>query len=171
MVGRNPSNSWWYIQLPANSATRCWVSAQSAQIRGDILLVPVVSPPPKPTSPPAPTVLVTFANVHKCSGTLTATFRVENNGFVAIRSITISVVDLTNGNTLFGPVDKNAPFMEASDLCPWGGYNLPTGEVGYLGVRLPGAISTHLALADITLCTEKNQGGDCVQARVQFKIP
>jgi hypothetical protein len=173
VAGRNSTRTWWYIQNPSQPGAYCWVWSRSTQILGDALNLPVVTPPPlEPTTLPRTSATVTFSNVHQCNGLLTAIFKVVNTGKEALKSTTLWIVDINNGANLIGPIDKNAPFMQDSSDCPWGGYNLPDGETGYLGGRLSAAAkSKHLAVADITLCAAKDLLGECVHFRIQFKIP
>lgn len=170
--GRNAANTWWYIENPTARGSYCWVWGQNTQVQGDILTLEVIKPPTAPTAPPGSNVAVSFSNIHNCNGVPTAIFQVRNEGFDTLKSVSLSIVDLTSGNTLFGPVNKNAPFQYDAGECPWGGNNLKAGETGFIGGSLgPNAKSKHQGIASITICTEKGLVGDCDSFRVQFKIP
>ena len=55
--GRNAEKSWWVVRLPGGS--QCWISAITVETLGSVGGLPVIPPPPLPTStatkPPLPT--------------------------------------------------------------------------------------------------------------------
>jgi hypothetical protein len=55
IYGRNPENTWWYINSP-NIAVNyyCWVWGGAVTVTGDTSQVPIVQPPPPPTVTPLP---------------------------------------------------------------------------------------------------------------------
>jgi len=53
-LGRNNSNTWWFIQNPANPNLGCWVWGATAQIQGNPAVLRVINPPPPP--PPTPVI-------------------------------------------------------------------------------------------------------------------
>jgi len=170
--GRNANNTWWFIENPGKPDSNCWVWGESTVVQGDILSLPIVTPPPEPTLPPGANVAVGFSNIHNCNGLPTAIFMVLNKGNETLKSVSLAIIDATSNIPLFGPVAKNAPFMIKAGDCPWGGFNLKAGETGYIGGSLgPSAKSKHTALASIMICTEKGLVGDCASSNIQFKIP
>jgi uncharacterized protein YraI len=51
IVGRVGDNSWWQVRV--NSFTQAWVSADFTSEYGNCINIPVVTPPPTPTTTPA----------------------------------------------------------------------------------------------------------------------
>jgi hypothetical protein len=54
LVGRNSDNSWWYVQI--SSSLDCWISGVTGHTTGNPDGVPIIAPPPTPTSSSAPTI-------------------------------------------------------------------------------------------------------------------
>jgi len=173
--GRNNSydNPWWFIENPKKPGEYCWVWGETTRVEGDITMLPIITPPPPPTLTPtqAQTIFVYYSNVHDCGGMPTAIFQVNNESSAEIKSTVMTLTDLNTNLPLYGPDISNSPFMATANNCPPGGSNLPSGYTGFLGGPLGLALSGHVARADIQLCTEKNKGGECVTASVQFAIP
>lgn len=48
--GRSLDGLWWYIQDPGRPSRSCWVWGETTMVSGDASQVPVVKPPPTPTS-------------------------------------------------------------------------------------------------------------------------
>lgn len=174
VVGRDAAVQWWYIKNPDNPTTDCWVWGQTTTVSGDTSGLPVVDPPPLPTPEETPIASfnANFAGVHDCGGQLTAIFSVKNNGDIALESMSITIVDITADQTLFGPATSNAPFMGSASECPPGGDTLPPGASGFVGGSLgPGAPIGNQIEATITLCSENDLVGGCSTDNVQFNIP
>jgi hypothetical protein len=51
IVGRHPQGTWWVIVRP-DQGGNCWILADKVEASGDLLMVPVVMPPPLPTATP-----------------------------------------------------------------------------------------------------------------------
>lgn len=52
IVGKNADSSWLQIVYPTGTIGRGWISASYAQVSGSLASIPVVEPPPLPTSTP-----------------------------------------------------------------------------------------------------------------------
>jgi len=47
LVGHNADNSWWYVLVGSNN---CWISASTGHTTGSLGSLPLITPPPTPTS-------------------------------------------------------------------------------------------------------------------------
>jgi hypothetical protein len=45
VIGKSIDETWWYVRNPSDPSTNCWLSAEFTLIDGDMVLLPVVSPP------------------------------------------------------------------------------------------------------------------------------
>jgi hypothetical protein len=170
--GRNDDNTWWYIENPGKPGTFCWAWSGSTHVQGNVSLLPVIAAPPTPTALPGADIVVYFSNLHKCGGEPTLIFQVMNNGTAKLKSVSITIFDVTENDTLNGPEIHNMPFMYSSGDCPPGADNLSAGMLGYIGIRIDSPVpSGDITRAYITLCTEKGLDGDCVDTTVQFSMP
>lgn len=73
IVGRNQTSSWWVIERVDGIFGTCWIWDGIVTISGDISNVPVVEPPPTPTSTPFPVaapVLLAPSGSLKCTSTV-----------------------------------------------------------------------------------------------------
>lgn len=124
-----------------------------------------------PTATPNPGANLYYEEVHPCSGTAHAIFRVDNVGNVNLESARITVTDLSGG-TLSGPVTSNAPFMGSPGECPPGGKIVPAGKTRYVGGSLSAAPpSGNTARATVRLCSQDDLEGACIDRSVDFNIP
>jgi hypothetical protein len=173
--GRNndPGKPWWFIENPKKPGNYCWVWGETTRVQGDTSLLPIITPPPPPTPTPTdtPQLEVFFSNIHDCGGVATATFQVVNNSAIPIRSTVMALTDLDTSLTLYGPDINNSPFLTAANSCPPGTNTLPASNTGYISGPLGLVLAGHTIKADIQLCTEPGQGGECTPFSVQFVIP
>jgi len=170
--GRNATNSWWYIRNPTDPQGFCWVWGETTTVTGDIASIPIATPPAAP--PPQADVMfyATFTNKYKCGHSVGFFFQITNAGVLPLKSMEITIIDLTTGENLIGPIYNNAPFMLESGLCPPGTENLEPGKSAYLGaLLLKDPLSNHDARAIIKLCSEELQKGTCLEQYVTFKTP
>lgn len=166
--GRNTDSSWWYIENPKSPGTYCWVWGDTTTVIGDTSQLVVITPPPLPKA----AFTASLANLHDCGGVGTLTFYIKNTGGLALYSSSITIKDLSTNTFISGPETSNSPFVGFSGACGAGNTPLNPGESAYvlkgLGFVLASGTKTR---ALITLCTEPNQGGDCLEVKVNFDFP
>lgn len=171
VIGRNPERTWWLIRDPQGKFGNCWVWGETTRVLGDPSGVPILEPPPTPTSASA-SFTASFANIHNCGGVAMATFRVVNNGTLEFRSSQITVRDLTNNVILAGPEMSNEPFQTSANGCLPAFKTLPAGSSAWvmkgMGILPP---SGTRGRGIIVLCTLANLGGQCLEQRVNFNFP
>jgi hypothetical protein len=174
--GRNDVGTWWYIQTPGRPGKFCWVWTETTSVEGNTANLPIITPPPLPSTPtftptPGTTFSLAFSKLNDCNGTPTAILQVNNTGNTGLQSLNLKIDDLTASVTLFGPQASDAPFMTTSDECPPGGDLLPAGDNMYIGGSVGAGNSGHEAKATVKLCTEDGLGGTCAENTLTFTIP
>jgi hypothetical protein len=115
---------------------------------------------------------IDFATVHGCDGAPTAIFKVTNNGDLLLDSVEITLTDLDNGQVVFGPSSSDGPFMGSPAECPPGGDSVGPGSTAYIGATIgSAAVSGHTIEAEITICSQENLDGACLDDTVDFDVP
>ncbi|MEW5869391.1 MAG: hypothetical protein AB1894_08955 [Chloroflexota bacterium] len=172
VVGRNSSNTWWYIENLKKPGEYCWVWGESTVVTGNTSLLPIITPPPLPTPiPVGPSFQAQFWKIRNCGGSPAAIFQIYNNGDTPFISMILTIKDQTLGAVVFGPDLANSPFT-SSPVCPPGGSIILPGETKYVGgdVGFTPIVGDN-GRATIVLCTEGNASGDCVEVKVNFTFP
>lgn len=165
VYGKDSSNNYWYIRLPENPGIFCWVTGQYAILVGNTALLPVFTPPPTPT--PVPSFAMAYVSLDSCVGWWVE-LRLKNSGPVAFKSMTISVKDINTGTTLtdfengFTNMDGCLASGTAPSLDPGDTYTISSPQFGYNP-------DNHKMRATVTLCTQINQGGQCITNTITFK--
>jgi len=170
VLGANPEHTWWLIEDPKKPGAKCWVWGSTTRVEGDIAAAPVVEPPPPANVPPS--FQAEFTNMHICGGVAMATFWVGVDSPVTFRFSSILIMDVKTNLGIAGPETSNTPFMMNPGDCPPGRDNLGMGGAGWIakGIGAPPPAGTK-ARGIIILCTEPNQGGQCVEKKVNFVFP
>jgi hypothetical protein len=120
----------------------------------------------------APELSLEFSNIHDCEGTPTVIFRLTNLGNETLDSIELTLTDLDNGQVVFGPSISNGPFMGAAAECPPGGDSVGPGSTAYIGGTLGAAAgSGHTIEAVLTVCSQDDLAGACIEDTVVFDAP
>ena len=169
--GRDNSNNWWYIKNPEKPNSSCWVWTETTNVTGDTSDLPVITPVPLPELPNV-AFNASFVGLTTCSGDPFFYFQVRNNSEVELESLRLTIDDMTEGQTVFGPASHNAPFLGPFSECPPGRDDLLVGAVSWIGgkpdiLSLPGSMMR----ATIKLCTEDNLDGICAVESIDFTMP
>lgn len=165
VVGRHPTDNYWYIRSPKNQNVYCWLWGFYATA-ANIGNVPVLTPPPTYTPVPPPTFDVSYVNAGSCLGWWTR-LTIKNTGTATLRSITISIRDTvtneTRTETKNGFQDVNACVL--TSLTPTLG---PGESYTVVAPSLAADPTGHLLSATVTLCTATGQGGVCASKTIEF---
>lgn len=166
--GINAAGTWWYIANPTKPGQYCWVWGETTVVAGSLLEMPIITPPP----PPGAAFQASFVNDHICGGVQVLTFWVKNTGGKELSYSSITMKDLSTNTFFSGPETSNDPFLHNAKGCGLGAGSLAPGEGAYiikgLGFGLASGTDTR---AIIILCTEDNQGGECIEVKVNFDFP
>lgn len=172
VLGRDPSNNYWYIRNPGAGAEFCWVWGEYATVTGSISLLPVFTPPPTPTATvtptPSPSFSADYTSLDTCASAWWAKVRLDNTGPVSFKSVNISVHDKATDVTVVSLADG----FTNIEGC------LKTTKKDVLGTEDAFLLSApafsydptgHKIEASITLCSETGQKGFCVTNKFTFK--
>jgi hypothetical protein len=174
ILGKDLSNSSYYIKNPTNSSGFCWIWNTYATVTGDMAAVPVFTPMPTPT--PAisktPTSLpisysATFSELLFCPANYYITINIVNTGTLTWQSWDLSIDDTVSSTTALESDDK---FM---DITGCGSVNiqddLSPGETGKLySGAIPSNPEGHLIKASIKLCSADGLAGTCISKSITF---
>ena len=170
--GRNSDNTWWYIRNPDDPQGFCWVWGETTQVTGDTGTIPIATPQNPPPQNPDILFYASFSNKHQCMGTMGFFFQITNAGTMPLKSMQITILDLTAQENLMGPAEQNMPFMLDANQCPPTTNILDPGTTAFVGGMLDkDPLSNHDARAIIKLCTEESLKGTCLEQYVTFKTP
>lgn len=97
VVGREPTNQYWYIENPYVFTEYCWVWGQYAEFEGNSLLVPLVTSPPTPTTTGSAIPTLDFdlkgSGFQSCNGTFWMNIEITSASQSIFESVKIEVFD------------------------------------------------------------------------------
>lgn len=101
VIGRDPTNQYYYIENPYVFTDYCWVWGEYAEFEGDPLALPAFTPPPTPTSTTTPLPTFDFdlrgSGFQTCSGSFWVNIEITNNSRYALESVLTFVQDENKG--------------------------------------------------------------------------
>ena len=165
VVGRDPTWRYWYIKNPDQVNGYCWVWDEYATVTGNVTVLPQFTPPPTPT--PVPSFEVRAVGMDSCVGWWVE-LRLTNTGVVAFSSISLSLKDTDEGNTVsmssdkFTNIDGCLDSTSQETLDPGQTYRISTPPFTY-------DPKGHSMRATVTLCTADAQNGMCITQVIKFK--
>jgi len=165
VIGKHPFDNYWYVRSPNNANVYCWMwgfYATGANLNN----VPILTPPPSPTSAPVPSFNATYVNSGKCIAWWSRV-TVLNNGPVAFRSIAMTIKDTvtneTKSSSLDGFQDVNACILSTINS------KLDPGESATVVTpSLTADPAGHKVELSLKLCSENGQGGECITKSIEF---
>ena len=172
ILGKDPSNSSFYIRNPTSQTGFCWIWNTYATVTGDLGAVPVYTPMPTPTAVKTATPTIDFSaslsEVFLCGATYYIEFNFSNTGSLIWQSYYSATTDTNLSVTQTSQWDEFEDYSPAcvklssqDDLAPgesgkaWsGGFaSNPTG---------------HYISATIKLCSLDGLGGTCISKSITF---
>lgn len=177
VIGKNSVANYWVIINPDAPGT-CWLWGMYATLVGDTDLVPEMTPPPTPSSPPTtatltppPTADFMFSFYQACSDDWVV-FQVSNTGNQPLESARMQIIDNTSHTNMYGPGTSDKPFRNTHDCGDWTLVeSLSAGSTRYMQYKLVDAIPGHNYTASLELCSQNGNSGLCVSKPLHFTIP
>ena len=166
VYGRNPDGNYWYIRNPDAPGGFCWLWGQYATLAGNILALPIFTPPPTPT--PVPAFDGSYYGLETCNNGWWVEIKLENSGGITFKSILLSVADSSANTT----VSLSANMLTNVNGCNSSEARTTLAPTEKLIVSSPvfGYDPTgHKLRATITLCSEVGVNGTCVTQVIEFK--
>ncbi|MBN2501672.1 MAG: hypothetical protein JXB38_12895, partial [Anaerolineales bacterium] len=168
VFGKNQNGDWWLIENLKRPGERCWLWGQYAQIVGDKSGIAVATPPPVYFT----AAYSSHADCEGLGGVDTFAFSVENIGSLALESATVTVVRVSDGDSMMHPdfpfANTNAPFRVG--ICAGGNSTLAPGAQALISVIAQTPFESTPARAIIRICTQDGLGGTCYERTVEFTI-
>jgi hypothetical protein len=166
VVGRNAQSDYWIIKLGSSPVITCWLWGQYATLSGDTSALPVIVPPPTPTSAASPTPVGNFSFAYDSYGVgpgyACMMFSATSAG-LTWDSYKFTLTDIPQAVT--GETTSN-DFTDYNSWCiaSGGATDIPPGDTGTVMVKLAlgaGPIGDDFS-ATLKLCTEDGLTGTCL---------
>ena len=170
VYARDPSGQFWYIRNP-DAPGYCWVWGQYASVVGDTGPLPVYTPEPTPTPVPQPGFTFAFKTVEQCVDIYNIEVTVTNTGALTWESFTLHTENRTLSTSDTFSDDRFADVHACGS--DYFDDALVPGQTGTTGSRpfmdhYPTGESFY---AELTLCTQNGQGGQCLTKSITFTVP
>jgi hypothetical protein len=165
VLARDPSGNYWYVRNPDAAGDFCWLWGNYATIVGNVINLPIYTPPPTPTPTftptPVPSFKVSYSGLDVCNANWWIEIKLTNNGSVSFRSYNLSVrdtvndiekVDLADG---FTDLDGCLKTTTKDVISPGDTYLLSGPPFSY-------DPTGHDLRVTLTLCSDTGQKGKCL---------
>ena len=116
VIGRSPDPGYWYISSAELPKDGCWVWGEFAQVEGEVGLLPVYTPAPRPT--PQVGFDVSVKSFESCGSTFYVVFAVKNVGGQRIWSGYVEVQDFATRATLYQARRRHLFAATVMPVCP-----------------------------------------------------
>lgn len=165
VIGRDPTSQYWYIPNPYVFTEYCWVWGEYAEFEGNQILLPVVSPPPTPTSTATTVPTIDFKlqgqGMHSCNGAHWMNIVIVNESSYALNSISIVMTD-TVKNLTRSVTYNNFPIATGCDNLTWIETVGSSGSsTSVLGPKFDYNIRGNKMQVTVTVCSEEDLKGVC----------
>ncbi|MFN8412814.1 MAG: hypothetical protein U0Z26_10535 [Anaerolineales bacterium] len=167
VLARDPSGEYWYIRNPESSGSQfCWVWGKYATVVGNVVILPVYTPPPTPTPTmtptPSPSFNPSYSGLDTCAPNWWVDVKLKNNGSIPFKSVDIVVKDTVTSvvieNLSDGFTDINGCLKTTTKD------TLGAGDTYLLSSPMFSYDPTgHKLVVTITLCSSTGQKGQCTK--------
>ncbi|HNH27146.1 MAG TPA: SH3 domain-containing protein [Anaerolineales bacterium] len=164
VIGRDPTSEYWYIPNPYVFTDYCWVWGEYAEFEGNQLAVPVVMPPPTPTSTATTIPTVDFkllgSGHHSCDKTHWMNITILNESNFTFSSINIVMQDKVK-NISRSVTYNNFPIQTGCEGLTWVETVPADASATVLGPKFDYNIRGNKLHVTVTVCSEKDMKGAC----------
>lgn len=172
VIGRDLTSQYWYIPNPYVFTDYCWVWGEYAVFEGgNQLLLPVVMPPPTPTSTATTIPTIDFKlqgqGMHTCSGAYWLDVLVTNESNYILSSINIVMQD-TVKNITRSVTYNYFPIMSGCKLT-WVETVSLKGAATVVGPKFDYNIHGNKMHVTVTVCSEEDLKGVCGTRETNLK--
>jgi hypothetical protein len=173
VLGRDPSNRYWYIPNPDPGIEYCWVWGEYATITGNTLILPAYTPIATPTSTPTALPEITFdlkgLKTDRCGSDYWVEVQITNTSEnkLAFNSVRIEIEDTENGTRR---ISTSNNFINRDGCGTYSGVNTLAFEEGAIisGPSIPYNPSGHVIRVFVTACSEADLKGSCRTIRISI---
>lgn len=173
VLARDPSGDYWYIRNPESSGNQfCWVWGKYATVVGNVVILPVYTPPPTPTPTntplptftptPSPSFALSFSGLDTCAPNWWVDVKLKNNGSVSFKSVDIVIKDTVTNVVIenladgFTDISGCLKTTTKDTLAPGDTYLLSSPAFSY-------DPTGHKVNVTVTLCSNLGQKGKCTK--------
>lgn len=172
VIGRDPTSQYWYIPNPYVFTDYCWVWGEYAEFDGNQLLLPVVTPPPTPTSTATTVPTIEFKlngqGMHSCEKSRWMNLVITNESYYALNSVSIIMRDTVN-NTTRSVTYNNFPITTGCSGLTWVETVPPQGAITVSGPKFDYNIKGNKLHVTVMVCSEKDLKGVCGTRETNLK--
>lgn len=172
VIGRDPTSQYFYIPNPYVFTDYCWVWGEYAEFEGNQLLLPVVTPPPTPTSTATTVPTIDFKlqgqGMHSCGGTSWMNLVITSESNYVLNSVQIVMRD-TVKNISRSVTYNNFPITTGCDGLTWVETVPREGAVTVTGPKFDYNIRGNKMQITVTVCSEENLKGVCGTRETNLK--
>ncbi|MBL8092200.1 MAG: hypothetical protein JNJ43_17845 [Anaerolineales bacterium] len=173
VLGRDPSNKYWFIPNPDPGLEYCWVWGEYATLTGNTLVLPVYTPIATPTSTPTALPDITFdlkgLKTDKCGKDFWVEVQITNTSEnkLAFNSVKIEIEDTENGTRR---ISTSNNFINRDGCGTYSGVKTLVYEASAIisGPSLPYNPSGHVIRVFVTACSEADLKGSCRTIRISI---
>jgi len=164
ILGVDPTWNYWYIRNPDLNPEFCWVWGKYATVSGNTLGIPIFTP--MPTATPAPAFEASYNGLHKCTDWW-IDIKLQNNGGIAFKSVSLTLTDTTKNITLSLSADTFKTNNGCSGSNTSDGFE-PNATQIISAPNFNYDPTGHKLNATITLCSNKGINGTCTSKTITF---
>lgn len=172
VIGRDPTSQYFYIPNPYVFTDYCWVWGEYAEFEGNQLLLPVVYPPPTPTSTATTVPTIDFKlngqGMHSCDKSRWMNFLITNESNYILSSVSIVMRDTVN-NVTRAVTYNNFPITTGCSGLTWMEIVSPQSAVTVSGPKFDYNIKGNKMHVTVTVCSEKDLKGVCGARETNLK--
>lgn len=171
VIGRDPTNQYYYIENPYVFTEYCWVWGQYAEFEGDPLALPAYTPPPTPTATATPIPTLDYnlkgSGFQTCSGSFWVNLEITNNSQYLFESVHVLIQDETRNVTRTLASDDFAAAIGCDGLTL--NDKVATGlPVLVSSARFNYNFKGNTMRVVVTVCTKDKQEGICTTKEIKL---
>lgn len=171
VIGRDPTNQYYYIENPYVFTEYCWVWGQYAEFEGDPLALPAYTPPPTPTATATPIPTLDYnlkgSGFQTCSGSFWVNLEITNNSQYLFESVHVLIQDETRNVTRTLASDDFAAAIGCDGLAL--NDKVATGlPVLVSSARFNYNFKGNTMRVVVTVCTKDKQEGICTTKEIKL---
>lgn len=173
VLGRDPSNKYFYIPNPDPGIDHCWVWSEYATLTGNSLILPVYTPIATPTQTPTALPDITFdvkgLKTEKCGSDYWVEVRITNTSEnkLVFNSVSLEIEDTDNGTKRLSTSNN---FVNRDGCSTYSSVDrLEFGMSAIVSAPpLPYDPSGHVIRVFVTTCSGMDLKGSCRTTRVSI---
>lgn len=171
VIGRDPTNEYYYIENPYVFTDYCWVWGEYAEFEGDPLALPAYTPPPTPTATATTIPTLDFnlkgGGFQTCSGSFWVNLEITNNSQYVFESVNVLIQDQNKNVTrVLSTNDFTAAVgcdgLSVNDKIPNQAVVLVSSP------RFDYNFKGNTMRVEVTVCTKDKQEGICTTREIKL---